>query len=96
MLETLEETTPCEICGFHSDDHRDFVIAGPTRRFICENSSACLRRKKRDAILAEMQEMAKKPRLHPVDKFSRTSVALCGFFLGCVTVICGAYLMFGI
>lgn len=96
MLEIIEETTPCSLCGFRSEDYKAFVIAGYERQFICENSSACLRRQKRDTILAEMQEMAKKPYVHPVDKFSRTSVALCGFFLGCVSVLGVSYLWLGI
>jgi hypothetical protein len=43
-----------------------------------------------------MQEMAKKPHVHPVDKFTVSAILLCGMFFGGVTAMGLAYLLFGI
>lgn len=93
MSETTLDT--CSLCG-HTSEYREFVWNYEQTRSICQNSDACARRCKRNAIIAEMREMAKKPHVHPVDKFTRTSVALCSFILGCISAIGIAYLWFGI
>lgn len=86
----------CCLCGHNSEDKNDFVVVEAPDQVICENTEACARRQKRDAILAEMKEMAKKPHVHPVDKFSHTSVAVCGFIMGVISVVCLAYILTGI
>lgn len=91
----LESTTPCQICGFQSEDFQDFV-AGYANSFICKDSDACWRRKRRDDIVASIKEMAKKPHVHPVDKVTRTTVLLCGIFMGVVSGMGLSYLLFGV
>ncbi|QXO13202.1 membrane protein [Arthrobacter phage DevitoJr] len=91
----LESTTPCQICGFRSEDSQDFV-SGYANSFICKDSDACWRRKRRDDIVASIKEMAKKPHVHPVDKVTRTTVLLCGIFMGVVSGMGLSYLLFGV
>ncbi|ASD52266.1 hypothetical protein QCN32_gp41 [Arthrobacter phage Niktson] len=95
LMCNLETTTPCQLCGFMSEDYRVFV-SGYAHEWICADSEACRRRKKRNDILAQMKEMAKKPHLHPVDKFSRAAVLTCGIFMGAVSAFGLSYLLFGV
>lgn len=95
MSETTVTQT-CADCGMESTDLRIFIVTHPLMPVRCYSEGACSRRQKRNKVLAEMEEMAKKPYVHPVDKFSRTSIALCGFFLGCIAFIGSAYLWFGV
>jgi hypothetical protein len=94
MSETTTTDT-CSLCG-HTSEYREFVWNSSQTASVCEDSSACTRRCKRNVILAEMQEMAKRPHVHPVDKITRTGVALCGFFMGLIVAMGLAYLWFGI
>ncbi|ASM62320.1 hypothetical protein SEA_NIGHTMARE_44 [Arthrobacter phage Nightmare] len=95
LMRNLETTTPCQLCGFTSDDYKSFV-SGYAHEWICADSKACGRRKIRNDVLAEMKEMAKKPHLHPVDKFSRAAVLTCGIFMGAVIAFGLSYLLFGV
>ncbi|WGH21734.1 hypothetical protein SEA_INKED_47 [Arthrobacter phage Inked] len=94
MSETI--TFTCKNCGHTTDVANEFMILEDYSGFECTFQAACDRRQKRDLIIADMKEMAKKPHVHPVDKFTRTSVALCGFFFGCVIAMGLAYLWFGV
>ncbi len=93
MSETI--TFTCKFCGHTTDIANEFMILDDYSGFECTMSSACERRQKRDVILAEMQEMAKNP-VHPVDKFSRASVAICASALTFVITSSLAYLWFGV
>ncbi|QPX62505.1 membrane protein [Arthrobacter phage Truckee] len=80
MSETTSGTYVfCEACG-HIGDERDYTTKDHPER-ICVDSKACERRQKRNTVLAEMQEMAKKPYQHPIDRFSKVSLYVCGAFL---------------
>lgn len=94
MLEII--TFTCKFCNHTTDVVNDVMPLEDYSGFECVFKSACERRQKRDAILADMQEMAKKPHVHPVDKFTRTTVLLCGIFLGAVSASGISYLLFGI
>lgn len=92
---TTDHTFHCFFCEHESDCH-GVVPTETTYGFECVDKAACERRQKRNKILAEMQVMALTPHIHPVDKVSRTVVALCGFFFGCIITMGLAYLLFGI
>jgi hypothetical protein len=94
-MRTSIESGTCGECN-HLADRRDLVVIHPLSPLRCKDTTACARRQKRDKILAEMQEMANKPALHPVDKFSRTSIAICTAFFTFVITIGLAYLWFGV
>ena len=85
----------CSVCA-HTSDYHEFVWDKTGTKSICQNAEACARRVKRNKVIAEMRVMAQKPYVHPVDKFSRTAVAVCGFFFGCIITIGLGYLWFGI
>lgn len=84
----------CVLCGYSSYDPKDFISVEEPQ-CICENTDACARRQKRDAILADMEKMAQKTGLHPMDKFSRTSVVVCAFFLGLISTVGLMYITSG-
>ena len=91
MSETI--TFTCKFCGHTTDVTNDVMILEDYSGFQCTFQSACDRRQKRDAILAEMQEMAKNP-VHPVDKFSFSAISICaGALLG--TIITCLLFLFG-
>lgn len=94
MSETI--TFTCKNCGHTTDVANDFRILEDYSGFECTFQAACNRRQKRDLVLAEMQEMAKTPHVHPVDKVTTAAVLLCGIFLGAVSAIGISYLLFGI
>ena len=85
-------------CGFcnHTGNANEFMVAGHPIPLECVDRVACERRQKRDLILIEMQEMACKPYVHPVDRFTRLSVLLCGIFMGAVSAIGVSYLWLGL
>ncbi|QYC55032.1 hypothetical protein QCN36_gp44 [Arthrobacter phage CastorTray] len=96
LIKNLESTLDnCSLCG-HTSEYQEFVWNLMKTASICEDSSACIRRCKRNAVLAEMKEMAKKPAVHPVDKFSRAAVLTCGIFMGAVSAFGLSYLLFGV
>jgi hypothetical protein len=95
-MSEIKNTYVCFYCEHETDCANDVMPTEKGYGFECVSKAACERRQKRTAILAEMQEMAKKPALHPVDKFSRTAVLLCGVFMGAVSAIGLSYLLFGI
>jgi hypothetical protein len=86
----------CYYCDLETDANGVIPRFEEGNGFECIDEAACKRRQKRNAILADMQEMAKKPHVHPVDKFTRTAVLLCGMFLGAVSAIGISYLLFGV
>ena len=92
-----ETTIPfvCYYCGHETTNANDVLPRFEEGNgFECVFEDACKRRQKRDAILADMQEMAKKPYVHPVDKFSFSSIAIsAGVLLGIVIV--GLLFLFG-
>lgn len=94
----MSENTIVFSCGFcnHTASANEVMVSNHPILFECVDRGACERRQKRDLILIEMQEMAKKPHVHPVDKFTRGAVLLCGMFLGAVSAIGISYLLFGI
>lgn len=94
----MSENTIIFSCGFcdHTGVANEFMPGEHPIALECANRVACERRQKRDLILLEMQEMAKKPHVHPVDRFTRLTVVLCGFFMGAVSAISISYLLFGI
>ncbi|UTN92046.1 hypothetical protein SEA_DARBY_41 [Arthrobacter phage Darby] len=94
LMVNLKNIT-CQLCGFQSNDEKTFV-PGYAHEVVCLYHAACLRRMRRNNILAEMQEMAKKPHVHPVDKVTRTTVLLCGIFMGAVSGMGLSYLLFGV
>ncbi len=94
MSETI--TFTCVNCGQTTDCANDVMPTLIGEGFECTFQTACDRRRRRDIILAEMQEMANKPHVHPVDKFTRGAVLLCGIFMGAVSAIGISYLLFGI
>ncbi|QFP95435.1 hypothetical protein SEA_MAKAI_43 [Arthrobacter phage Makai] len=71
----------CAECGISSTDRRMFFFSHPFMPIRCYSEGACKRRQKRNEILAEMEEMRKKPYVHPVDRFSRTALTISGAFL---------------
>ncbi|AXH44587.1 hypothetical protein SEA_MEDIUMFRY_41 [Arthrobacter phage MediumFry] len=84
----------CFLCGHESDIPADFVVTESiTQQGICADTSACARRQKRDAILLEIKEMAKKPVTHPVDKFSKIALAFCAGFLMSTILACVLFLI---
>lgn len=85
-------------CGFcnHTGAANEFMVAGHPIHLECVDRAACERRQKRDLIVIEMQEMARKPYVHPVDRLTRLTVAMCGFFMGCVVALSVSYLWLGI
>lgn len=85
----------CSLCA-HTSDYHEFVWDKTGTKSLCQNAEACSRRCKRNAVIAEMREMAKKPHVHPVDKFSRTSIAICAAFFTFVITFGLAYLWFGV
>ncbi|ASR84083.1 hypothetical protein SEA_TEACUP_43 [Arthrobacter phage Teacup] len=96
LMQNLDSTIDtCSLCG-HTSEYQEFVWNRMKTASICEDSSACIRRCKRNAVIAEMKEMAKKPAVHPVDKFSRAAVLTCGIFMGAVSAFGIAYLLFGV
>lgn len=94
-MRTNNETFTCGICNHHGD-RRDAVVIHPLSPLRCKDAGACGRRQKRDKALAEIAEMATKPRMHPIDKFSRTAVAVCAFFMGSVIAMGLTYIWFGV
>ncbi|ALY08641.1 hypothetical protein CAPNMURICA_41 [Arthrobacter phage CapnMurica] len=86
----------CERCEFRSNIEEEFTMGPDAVSLECVDLASCKRRQKRTAILAEMKEMAKKPHLHPVDKFSRAAVLTCGIFMGAVSAFGLSYLWFGV
>ena len=83
-------------CGYcdHVGEANEFMTGEYPVALECVDRGACERRQKRDLILIEMKEMAKKPRVHPVDKFSFASISLCaGFLLG--TLVTCLLFLFG-
>ncbi|ALY09016.1 hypothetical protein GORDON_41 [Arthrobacter phage Gordon] len=89
-------TFKCKFCEHTTDIANDVMPLEDYSGMQCVSSDACDRRKKRNNILAEMQEMAKKPHVHPVDKVTRTTVLLCGIFMGAVSGMGLSYLLFGV
>lgn len=84
-------TLMCAYCN-HISDFREFVYVRKGISTVCQNAEACARRQKRNALIADL---AKKP-LHPVDRFSRTAIALCFALMVSVIVTGLAYIWFGI
>jgi hypothetical protein len=95
-MSEIKNTYVCYYCEHETDYANDVMPTEKGYGFECVSKAACERRQKRTAILAEMQEMAKKPHVHPVDKFSRTSIAICASFMTFVITIGLAYLWFGV
>ncbi|AXC38667.1 hypothetical protein QCN37_gp41 [Arthrobacter phage Tatanka] len=94
MLETT--TFTCKFCAHTTDVANDVMPLEDYSGFQCTFQEACDRRKKRNKAISEIQEMAKKPHLHPVDKFSRAAVLTCGIFMGAVSAFGLSYLLFGV
>jgi hypothetical protein len=93
----IKNTFRCFYCNHETDCANDVMPRFEEGNgFECVFEDACKRRQKRNQVLAEMQEMVKRPHVHPVDKITRTGVALCGFFMGLIVAMGLAYLMFGI
>lgn len=95
-MSEIKNTYVCYYCEHETDYANDVMPTEKGYGFECVSKAACERRQKRTAILEEIKEIANRPPVHPVDKFSRTAVAICGFFFGCVITIGLAYLWFGI
>ncbi|QFG08720.1 hypothetical protein PBI_INGRID_45 [Arthrobacter phage Ingrid] len=95
MSETYN-TFVCYYCEHETDNANDVMPIETGYGFECVFQDACFRRQKRNEILADMKEMAKRPHVHPVDKITRTGVALCGFFMGLIVAMGLSYLWFGI
>lgn len=94
----MSETTLTFYCleCHHVGPANDFMPAKHSVSLECVNRAACERRQKRDKILAEVQVKAAREAVHPVDRFTRLSVALCGIFMGAVIAIGLSYLWLGI
>ena len=94
----MSETHIIFSCGYcdHVGEANELMTGEFPVALKCVDRAACQRRQRRDKILAEIQEMAKKPRVHPVDKVTRITVLLCGIFLGAVSAIGISYLLFGV
>jgi hypothetical protein len=80
----------CKICG-HTSDFREFVWTNDTDESICQNAAACQRRQARDSI----SNTVAKPKLHVVDRFSRSAIITCASFLTAASAVCGSYVIFG-
>lgn len=94
----MSESTIIFSCGFcnYTGVANEFMPGEHPIALECSNRAACERRQKRDLILIEIREMARKPRVHPVDRLTRLTVAMCGFFMGAVSAIGISYMLFGI
>ena len=91
-----ETTIPfvCHDCGHASTVADDFLPRFEEGNgFECFSEDACKRRQKRNKVLAEMQEMSKKPYVHPVDQFSKAALVACGAFMATVIFTGLHYLM---
>ena len=91
MSENL--TFSCGYCNHHGDAN-DFMPSDYVA-LRCVNIAACQRRHKRNIILADMANMAKKPYapVHPVDKFSKIALGICAGFLMSVILACVLFLI---
>jgi len=96
MSETTTFYGHCEYCKQETDNANDVMPLFETGGFECVNRDACQRRQKRDKINAEIATKAARPVMHPVDRFTRLSIALCGIFLGAVIAIGASYVWLGI
>jgi hypothetical protein len=86
----------CGYCG-HASTHRpEFYVVHPLSGLKCKSTGACERRQKRNKINTEIATKASRPVMHPVDRFTRLTVALCGIFMGAVLAIGVSYLWLGI
>lgn len=77
----------CFYCDHETDANGVIPRFEEGNGFECVDEAACKRRQKRDAILAETL-------VHPVDKFSFASIAICaGVLVGIIVV--GLLFLFG-
>ena len=90
MSETL--TFSCGYCNHHGDAN-DFMPSDYVA-LRCVNIAACQRRHKRNIILADMANMAKKPYapVHPVDKFNFAAISICAGILAGTIIVCLLFL----
>lgn len=91
---TNDITNTCRDCGYKSD-YREFVVADyPSMITRCQNASACKKRQKRNAWIAELSQPQQKP--HPVDRFSQISIIICTAIMLAIIGVGLAYIWFGI
>lgn len=88
-------TFTCIYC-YHTGQANDFMPTKEGFGLECVFQDACARRQKRDKVLAEITAKSLRTRVHPVDRFTRLSIALCGIFMGAVIAIGVSYLWLGI
>lgn len=92
MNNISETSSACKVCG-HVSDYREFVDSSIFTNYpICQNNDACQRRQRRNAVIAEMEEMAKKPYVHPVDKFNFAAISICAGILAGTIIVCLLFL----
>lgn len=94
-MRTNTETLTCGVCN-HIADRRDLVVIHPLSPLRCKDAGACGRRIKRDKVLAEIQEMSTKKKVHPVDRFSMTGIGVSVAFFAFIIVTGLSYLWFGV
>ena len=95
-MSEIKNTYVCFYCENETDCANDVMPTENGYALICVSKAACERRQKRNAVLEEIKEIANRPPTHPVDKFSRTSIAICTAFFTFVITFGLAYLWFGV
>ena len=91
-VEYFTQSYTCHKCGFKTNDRRVMVFTHPLMPPQCYSIGACKRRQRRNAVIAEMEEMAKKPYVHPVDKFNFAAISICAGILAGTIIVCLLFL----
>jgi len=85
-------TLICRYCN-HKSDFREFIYTGVRKVWpACQNAEACARRQRRNAAVTQLSATA----VHPIDRFSRTAIALSAAIMVSVIVTGLTYIWFGI